>query len=389
MSLIDDIKSHVHVSDVAAQYGDVKRHGCVQVCRCLCGENTDRNPSFTLYEDDPRDGHFHCFACQRHGSVIDLVMLVERIDLRQALAWLRERYLGGTGLRESPSIIRQTSSAKRPPFVLSDQVWAMLEAATEHYHHTLLSTPAALGHLHRRGLSDAVIHTMRLGYSDGTLGRYLHAHGHDLGVAAQVGLLSTHGEAMAQRLIFPVLDRDGAPVWMLGRATRDGQQPKYLGLPDGLTRKRPMVAGHPKRGIMLIEGAVDFAALVQWGMPQAWLCVGLLGTAHSAVIEQLAQHHSHAQVVLLLDQDAAGKDAALKASLALRERGLQPLIVVDADRHAQQQTFLAANLRLQSTALASVSREVALVEQMQQHGLVRWVHWRGEAMFWQAVNPSC
>ncbi len=210
-------------------------------------------------------------------------------------------------------------------------------------------------------------------------------------------------EAMVQRLIFPVLDRNGAPVWMLGRATHDGQQPKYLGLPDGLTRKRPMVAGHPKRGIMLIEGAVDFAALLQWGMPQAWLCVGLLGTAHSAVIEQLAQHHPHAQVVLLLDQDAAGKDAALKASLALRERGLQPLIVVDADRHAQQQTFLAANPRLQNTALTSVSREVFLVEQMQQHGLVRWVHWSGEAkdcgdllmqaetgeaMFWQAVNPS-
>lgn len=387
MSLIDEIKSHVRVSDVAAQYGEVWQRGRLQVCRCLCGGNTDRNPSFTLYEDD---NHFHCYACQRHGSVIDLVMLAEQLDLRQALAWLRKRYLSGIDTSDVSLIKRQTPHVNREMFELSTPVCEVLAAVTQHYHQTLLNTPSALEYLHRRGVSDDTVQVLRLGYANGNLGRSLHTQGRDLTLAARIGLLHPRGELLADRLILPVLDQHNAPVWLIGRATQDRQQPKYLGLPDGLTRKQPMVTGVAKRGILLVEGAIDFAALVQWGMTNEWLCVGLLGTAHGKVIEQLARQHSRAQVTLALDQDAAGKDAALKAALALRELGLQPIIVVDADRHARQR------------ASANAAREVAVVEQMQQHDLVRWVHWHatakdcgdllmqgnaGEAMFQQAVRP--
>ena len=372
---IEQIKTQICISDVAAQYGDVQPRGRLRVCRCLCGQNSDRNPSFTLYEDD---NHFHCYACQRHGSVIDLIMLVENLDFKAACDWLRERFLGHCDVALPVPCVVQ-----RPPAPQAHQLGAdvrrLLEIATEHYCQTLWQSPTALALLHRRGLSDSTIANLRLGYSAGNLAEHLHAQGCSLNLAARIGLLNTRGETMAQRLIFPVLDRNHAPVWLIGRATQDRQQPKYLGLPDGLTRKRPMVIGQAQRGIVLVEGAIDFAALVQWGMLRDWLCVGLLGTAHSAVIERLAQNHSRSQVLILLDQDAAGKDAAFKAALALRKRGLQPTIVVDADRHNQQCAFLNANPRLQQTALASVLREVSLVEQMQAQQLLCWVHWRGEA----------
>src|SRR5689334_11870194 len=98
-SVVEQIKAAAHITDVASQYCEVRRSGPERsVCRCLCGQNSDRHPSFMLYEDDD---HFHCFACQRHGSVIDLVMLVENCDARTAIEMLRRRYLNGD-LREMP-----------------------------------------------------------------------------------------------------------------------------------------------------------------------------------------------------------------------------------------------------------------------------------------------
>lgn len=390
MSLADEIKARIRVSDIAAEYGEIRKRGRLHVCRCLCGQNSDRNPSFTLYEDDPNGGHFHCYACQRHGSVIDLVMLVEGLDFKTALAQLRDR-LGGIG-NAAPryrASFHPASTITPSRGDVTPSVKALLSHAVDYYQHTLQQTPQAQALLHRRGLTDETIQALRLGYSDGTLVRGLHLAGQNLALAARIGLLNPRGELLANRLIFPVLDLHDAPVWLIGRATQDRQQPKYLGLPDGLTHKRPMTSGVAKRGVLIVEGAIDFATLVQWGMPSDWLCIGLLGTAHGKVTESLAAQHTQARVRLVLDQDTAGKDAALKAALALREHGLQPSIVVDADRHAQQCTS------------TNVSREIALVEQLQQHSLVHWVHWCGmakdcgdllmqgqvgEAMFQQAVQ---
>jgi len=52
VSVVDEIKATVRISELAAGYGEVKRRGRPHVCRCLCGENSDRNPSFMLYDDD-------------------------------------------------------------------------------------------------------------------------------------------------------------------------------------------------------------------------------------------------------------------------------------------------------------------------------------------------
>ena len=55
MSVVDEIKATVRISELAAGYGEVKRRGRPHVCRCLCGENSDRNPSFMLDDDDFRN----------------------------------------------------------------------------------------------------------------------------------------------------------------------------------------------------------------------------------------------------------------------------------------------------------------------------------------------
>ena len=48
--------------------------------RGLCPFHAEDTPSFTVFDD----GHFHCFGCDAHGSVIDYVMQSEGIDFREA-----------------------------------------------------------------------------------------------------------------------------------------------------------------------------------------------------------------------------------------------------------------------------------------------------------------
>ena len=177
---------------------------------------------------------------------------------------------------------------------------------------------------------------------------------------------------MQGRIVFPVLDASGQAQFLIGRATLPGQQPKYLGLPDGLVHKRPMMCGVAKRGIVLVEGAVDFAALVQWRLANEWLCIALLGTAHARVVAHLSQHHRSAPVLIARDQDKPGKEAALKTALSLREVGVSASIVVDADRQADL-------LMRRVTLLENAQAELALVDEITHRGLARFVHWRNRA----------
>ena len=396
MTIVDEIKSYVSVTEVAARYTEVRRRGRLHVCRCLCGENTDRNPSFTLYD---HDNHYHCFACSRHGSVIDLVMLAEGLDFRSAVDRLRREYLPSLTDDHVParSIRPAIWCRKHQGFGydrgrdsvggVREDVLAVMNVAAEHYHGALLSTPHALAYLHRRGLTDDTIRAMRIGYAGGHLSRALFveclAERHDLNLSllAPIGLVSRRGERLCGRIVFPVLDPRGRAVWMIGRAIAEGRTPKYDGLPDGLVHKRPMVQGQPQRGALLVEGAVDFAAALQWGAHWSWLVVALLGTAHGATVEEVANRVGLGQpVLMLLDQDKPGKEAAFKAALALAARGLRPYVVMDADRHAHTTSALRFDAGstaddATTTCRTTRQREYELVQAITSRGFAQWVRW--------------
>ena len=365
MSLIDELKTSVRVSELAAEYSEVRQRGRLRVCRCLCGQNSDRNPSFTLYD---QDNHFHCYACGRHGSVIDLVMLTEGLDVKAACQHLRECYLLGRASADAPRVVARPTVTPTSHAPMRSDVAAMLRETVACYALNLANTPEIRQQLHQRGLADGTIAKLQIGYANGNLARHLHERGQPLSLAAQIGLLTQRGELLRDRIVFPVLDAEDQPLFLIGRATTPRQQPKYLGLPDGLVHKRPMMGGHPVHGIVLVEGAVDFAALVQWGVTAEWLCIALLGTAHARVVAHLAARQRGFPVVIALDQDKAGKEAALKTALALREVGMSSCVVIDADRQAYHHAGSVP-------ASDQVRAELALVNEIAKQGFARWVHW--------------
>lgn len=392
------VKAQVSVLDIATRHAEVRPSGSGRcVCRCLCGRNTDRRPSFVLY---PASNDFHCFACGAHGNVIHLYLLVTRGLLRESIGRqdflagardLAETYLGGQ--TEPIGSLASLAAAPRERGELDADTLAVLEAATQIYAETLsrhlavrawltgvgpVSVPWSDRPVPGRGLCDATLETLRIGFapSDG-LARALVRHGVDLAAAQRVGLLgdgARRSERLRERAIFPVLDAD-RPVYLMGRAlVADAHRPKFLGLADGSAYKRPMQHGDLSQGVLWVEGCFDVAALVQWRVPERRAVVGLLGTAHLQALSLVDGLDAPASApdLIALDQDFAGKTAALKLHETLAKRGRRARIVFDIERHARlAESFTGTS--------AARDAELALDHEILKRCDVCEVRWGGEA----------
>jgi DNA primase len=305
MSDVEEIKRRLDVRSVAAAYTEVFPSGPArQRCRCLCGQNSDRDPSVMLWPD-----HWHCFACGRHGSVIDLVMTVEGCDFRSALELIRRRWLRG----EDVPLTRPIRPLPKPTELPAD-VLSALAAAQAFYAELLWADEGAPAreYLRARGISEDTARQLGLGYAPGhgTLRALFERGVHPTSVAQAKLVVGVATDALSERLVFPVRSLGGQVVFLIGRALRPRQRPKYLGLS---LPKAPMVFGEPVLGTLVVEGAVDLAALAQWGYGRYYRLVAMLGTGERAVLPYLV-----GPVTVLPDQDGAGWGAARRLAEALQ-----------------------------------------------------------------------
>lgn len=56
--------------------------------KTICLFHNDKNPSMHIYKES---NSYHCFSCQSHGSVIDIIMKLQNIDFIGAVNYLYEK----------------------------------------------------------------------------------------------------------------------------------------------------------------------------------------------------------------------------------------------------------------------------------------------------------
>ncbi|MCY4653915.1 MAG: CHC2 zinc finger domain-containing protein [Dehalococcoidia bacterium] len=92
---IERLKTAYDLQAMAESFGfKFKVRGKLRTARCLLPSHEDTNPSFAIYPDQ----RFHCFGCNMHGDVLDLVALMTNNTLSEALADLRMAIDGGRRL---------------------------------------------------------------------------------------------------------------------------------------------------------------------------------------------------------------------------------------------------------------------------------------------------
>jgi DNA primase len=179
-----------------------------------------------------------------------------------------------------------------------------------------------------------VVRDFYVGYAsdewDG-LRRHLQNRGISLDAAQDVGLLMPRAQGgyydrFRDRLMFPILDRQGRVIAFGGRIIGQGE-PKYLNSPESpLYSKGRTLYGLPQAqealrqtgAALVVEGYLDLLALRVHGVANV---LATLGTALTREQVRLLKNQV-AKVVLVFDGDAAGAKAMRRAFPLFASEGL-------------------------------------------------------------------
>lgn len=318
MNEIEEIKARLDIADVVGQYVQLQRSG--RSFKALCPFHTEKTPSFIV---SPDRQSWHCFgACGTGGDVFSFIMRKEGIEFGEALRMLAAR--AGVTLTE-----RQRPEEERQ----RERLHAANEAAARWYHQLLVESEAgrqAWEYVQSRGIDRPTAEAFLLGYSQASweaTGEHLRQRGYTDAELLAAGLL-VEGERgphdrFRGRLMFPIRDGRGRFVGFGARAL-DDSTPKYLntaqtavfdkgGMLYALERAHE---GIRREGCaVIVEGYMDVVAAHQRGFDNV---VATMGTSLTERQVRLLKRQTR-NIVLALDADAAGSEAALRGHDVVEE----------------------------------------------------------------------
>ena len=90
--VISQLVSTVTLVDLCNRIGiDIKKTG--NSIQAICQFHDDSHPSMVLYDNNPTGGsQYHCFSCNAHGNIFDLVKEKHGVTFREAVIWLAKEY---------------------------------------------------------------------------------------------------------------------------------------------------------------------------------------------------------------------------------------------------------------------------------------------------------
>lgn len=353
---INEVRERTDIIELVSQYVTLKRSGANHMG--LCPFHSEKSPSFSVHAGRQ---FYHCFGCGVGGDAFSFLMKIEGLAFPDAVRRLAER--AGIELEE-----RQLSPEEERQQQQRERLFRVNEVAADYFHQALMEQPAGeVGrqYLKERGYGRKAAGEYQIGYAvDAWEGLATHLRNKEIAVedARTLGLIRPGKKERGDydlfrgRLMFPIYDLSGRVVAFGGRVL-DDSKPKYINSPEspiyhkgrvlfGLYQARQ--AMRQSGEVILVEGYFDQLALYRAGFPQV---VATCGTAltedHARMLKRYVQ-----RVLLLFDQDAAGKQATFKAMAALQDEGVPSLVIElssgdDPDSFVQSQGPEAFRLRLE------------------------------------------
>jgi len=372
--IIQEIRDRVNIVEVVGQYVVLKRSGANY--QGLCPFHGEKTPSFNVNE--PRQ-IFHCFGCGVGGNAFSFLMRMEGLAFPEAVKRLGEKV--GVTVEDTPE-----TPAERQRRDTFDRLVRINEAAAAFYQQLLLEGDAGAGarrYLRQRGYEAETVRAFLLGFAPEqweSLARHLAQQGYTPGELRESGLVregkQDRGDydLFRNRLLFPIHDLQGRVVAFGGRVL-DDSLPKYINSPESPVyhKGRVLYGLHQAREAMrqsgealVVEGYFDVMALHRAGFANA---VATCGTAltpdHARLLKRYAE-----QVLLVFDEDAAGRQATFRAMDVLLPEGLVVKVVglsAGEDPDSLVKKSGAEGFRACLDRARPVI-EVFLEDQLQQHG---------------------
>ena len=326
-SFLDDLKTQTDIVSIVSEVVPLKKAGAT--LKGLCPFHEEKSPSFTVNRDK---GVFHCFGCGVGGDVVKFVQLYQKSTFPDAVRYLAQR--AGLALPEL-----EGSSDDRAAAAEREALVALHEDALVFFQEQL-ATPAgarARRELETRMVAPEAMATFRYGYAPAggrdTLAVRFASKKVPRELQLRSGLIQERdggrlADRFRHRLMIPIARDSGSVVAFGGRALDEGQVPKYLNSPEtpiytkgrtlyGLDVTKAAIRKH--NYCVLVEGYFDLAQVWQAGVHPV---VAVSGTALTATQARLLKRFA-TKVVLSLDPDTAGQNAAARSSELLVAEGFQ------------------------------------------------------------------
>lgn len=377
-AFLDEIRSRTVLSALIGRTVKLSKAG--REFKGCCPFHSEQTPSFTVNDEK---GFAHCFGCHAHVDAFGWLTLTAGMTFIDAVRQLADD-AGLVMPERTPEAAAKAAriAGLRPALEAASGLFAGLLAGS--------AGAAARRFLAARGVDDAAIARFGLGWAP--LDGGLRGQGFRQGDLLAAGLLGRSEGGFIYprfkgRVMIPIADARGRVVAFGGRclpeadgAAGAAKIAKYVNSPDSeifdkgetlfnLHRAAPLA--HQAGRVVVVEGYLDVIALDAVGVGEV---VAPMGTALTE--GQLARlWRVHHRPILLLDGDAAGRTAALRAcrtampgigpghalAVALLPDGVDPDDLARAEGRDAVEAVLAAAVGLHEFVFDALCREAGLV----------------------------
>lgn len=312
-AVIDEILNKVSIIDVIGKYIEIKKSGKNSLA--LCPFHQEKTPSFSISEDK---GLYHCFGCGASGNTIKFLMDYQKLTFIEALQEMAKS--AGVDLNQYSGINDFI------PVKEKDELIKINREAMSYYHKMLWSSSDSLearNYLKNRKVTPDIVKVYRLGYGGkdwNSLRDYLNGKGFRDDAIIKTGLISNGNTGLfdrfRDRIIFPILDKDGNPVGFGGRILEgEKKTAKYLNSAENIIFHKGSLLFSlnlakdeivKDKKAILVEGYMDVIALYQNGIKNS---VAPLGTSLTENQLNILKKYCE-KVIFIFDGDKAGIKAA-------------------------------------------------------------------------------
>ena len=329
-SFIEELKGRTDIVDVISGYvPSLNKKGSKYWGNCPF--HHEKTPSFTV---DREQGYYKCFGCGKGGDVITFIMEAESLSFIDAVKLLAER-----AHLEVPKFVSKDQGDFRE---LKDRLTALMRDAAMIYHQNLKKpcAAAAVEYIRKRGISPSSVTKFGLGYSNGytEIITELQARGYKREEMLKAGVIQERDgkffDAMANRLVFPIIDAFGKVIAFGGRVLGKTDFAKYKNTDNtvlfvknrnlyGLNMIKKLRLKTKVTDLIMVEGYMDTLALVQAGVENV---VASMGTSLTEEQAKLARRYVE-DVYICYDGDSAGQNATLRGLDILKRHGIKVRVI--------------------------------------------------------------
>ncbi len=323
-NIIEEIKLKSDIISVISEFLPLKKRGRNFIANCPF--HNEKSPSFTV---SPEKQIYHCFGCNASGNVFTFLIEHEHMTFGEALKYLGDK-LGVIINDDNYSNYGKQKNTKEN--YKKERQINIHQFVARYFYKKLYDEYGKEAHAYakNRGLSKETLIKFKIGYapykSDDLISQ-LAKLGYTSDELLESGIFSKSIEGRLyskffNRLIFPIENIQSKIIGFGGRVITNSE-PKYLNSPETeIFKKKYNLYGlniakdeiKKNNQVLVMEGYMDVVSVWQKGVFNA---VASLGTSFTEEQGRLLLRFTN-EIVMVYDNDNAGKKAAVRAASLLR-----------------------------------------------------------------------